>query len=55
LPLVVRPKEEPEFFTGDMPLTEFRSRLGIPDEYSIVIVTTDWTDTVKFTMTKRED
>jgi hypothetical protein len=52
--LTIRHKKEPEFFTGEMPLTEFRSLLGIPDEYSIVIVTTDWTDTVTFTMT-RED
>ena len=49
----IHPKEGPEFFEATMPVEEFRSRLGFPEEYTIVRVMERWgTGDIVFTMTK---
>ena len=51
----IHPKDGPEFYEAEMSDAELRSRLGLPDGYTIIRWSTDWeTRTVTFTLTKED-
>jgi hypothetical protein len=51
----IRPKSGPEFYEAEMSDAELRSRLGLPDGYTIIRWHQDWdTKKVTFTLTKED-